>query len=264
LIASAFLWNKKIAELAEVIGANLAKLDNEDTFVLRDALWRYGVLLFRKQNHVTSQDLIALVRRLNPDSKIDCNPTVVQAKKTSKSKPLEWKIEGNFVKGSFPQITCMQCLESLPGRAIHSLEYDGYKLSVPNGSTLFVSAYKAYDLLTLTQKEKAEQMQVCYSDSKTKEVSSTLQLVWAHPTTKRKALMGSSESLDHLQLKDRSCSMEESQTFLAEFTKSAINPSYVYVHDWKPGDLVIWDNVGIWYSLTGGADSPKKLQMVVS
>jgi len=73
--------------------------------------------------------------------------------------------------------------------------------------------------------------------------------------------MANSREMDHLQVEDRSYNMEESRTLLAEFKKAALNPRYVYAHDWKSGDLVIWDNFGMWYSATGGSGNSKKLRL---
>ena len=35
---------------------------------------------------------------------------------------------------------------------------------------------------------------------------------------------------------------EDSQVLLAELTARAVRPEFVYMHMWRPGDLVIWDN----------------------
>jgi len=249
---------------AEVIGLNLAKLDDEDCFTLRDALWRYNMLLLRKQDHVTSQDQIKLAQRLNPNSRSDCQAKTIQE---IKSTSLEWKIEGSFNKASYPLINYMQCLvESTAGRSMNSVEYDGKRLIFPSGSTLFVSGYTAYDLLTQEQKDKAEKIKVHYSDSNSnkheKDASgqSSLPLVWCNPVTKRKVLTANTNDIAYLQFDDQTYSKEESRTLLTEFTKPALDPSYVYAHDWKAGDLVIWDNFGMWYSATAGKS--KKLRLV--
>ena len=62
-------------------------------------------------------------------------------------------------------------------------------------------------------------------------------LVRTHPVTGRKSLYLSSHAgtiLGH--------SMPEARIILRDLTEHATQPKYVYVHKWRPWDLVIWDN----------------------
>jgi alpha-ketoglutarate-dependent taurine dioxygenase len=63
-------------------------------------------------------------------------------------------------------------------------------------------------------------------------------LVWRHVSGRRSLLLSSSVT--------RIVGMEEreSDALLAWLTEWATQPKYVYRHQWRLGDLLIWDNTG--------------------
>jgi alpha-ketoglutarate-dependent 2,4-dichlorophenoxyacetate dioxygenase len=62
-------------------------------------------------------------------------------------------------------------------------------------------------------------------------------LVRTHPVTGRKSLYLSSHAGGILGLP-----MPEARILLRELTEHATQPRFVYVHTWRPWDLVMWDN----------------------
>ena len=63
-------------------------------------------------------------------------------------------------------------------------------------------------------------------------------LVRTHPVNGTKAVWFHPSKLDHIV----GMSPEESQEFIAEVTTHLTKPEFVYVHEWKLGDMLIWDN----------------------
>ena len=62
-------------------------------------------------------------------------------------------------------------------------------------------------------------------------------LVRTHPVTGRKSLFLSSHAGTIL-----GWSVPEARMFLRDLTEFATQPRFVYAHEWRPGDLVMWDN----------------------
>lgn len=53
--------------------------------------------------------------------------------------------------------------------------------------------------------------------------------------------------------------LQEVRNILHGFQKRVMRPEYVYAHDWKEGDLVIFHNHGVWHSITGELGDNKRL-----
>lgn len=99
-----------------------------------------------------------------------------------------------------------------------------------------------------------------------------LPLVWTHPVTGRCALMPHTRCLEALEVyedevvagsaawwawaPDRPpCEvipLDEARAWLHALTRRAVEPPLVYAHAWAPRDVVLWDNLGVWHSATGG------------
>jgi alpha-ketoglutarate-dependent taurine dioxygenase len=66
----------------------------------------------------------------------------------------------------------------------------------------------------------------------------TRRLVWTHKSGRKSLLLGHSAS--HIEGMD----IQEGRALLCRLCEWATQPQYVYSHDWKMGDLLIWDNSG--------------------
>ncbi|RYI04952.1 MAG: TauD/TfdA family dioxygenase, partial [Acetobacteraceae bacterium] len=66
--------------------------------------------------------------------------------------------------------------------------------------------------------------------------SRTQPLVWRHGSGRKSLILGSTVS--HIENMDRA----EGDALLRRLTDWATQPRYVYSHDWKVGDLLMWDN----------------------
>jgi alpha-ketoglutarate-dependent 2,4-dichlorophenoxyacetate dioxygenase len=128
----------------------------------------------------------------------------------------------------------------------------GRVVSTSGGNTEFADMRAAYDALDAATKQKVEDL-VCehsliYSRGTlgftelTPEEKAIFRpvrqrLVRTHPVTGRKSLYLSSHAGGIV-----GWPVPEARAFLRELTEHATQPAFVYVHRWRPFDLVLWDN----------------------
>ena len=120
------------------------------------------------------------------------------------------------------------------------------------GNTEFADMRAAYDALDTATKTQIEEL-VCehslmysrgslgmldYSDEERAMFRPVRQrLVRTHPVTGRKSLYLSSHAGAIVGMP-----MPEARILLRDLTEHATQPRFVYVHTWRPWDLVMWDN----------------------
>jgi alpha-ketoglutarate-dependent taurine dioxygenase len=129
------------------------------------------------------------------------------------------------------------------------------KLSTTGGDTEFCNTYAAYDDLPEGEKSALAELRVVHSAEKSQyyvnpEMSyeevkmwqqvpnKSLPLVWTHRSGRKSLLLGS--TADYVE----GLSVEESRALLARLRDWATQPQFVYHHEWRLGDLLIWDNTG--------------------
>jgi alpha-ketoglutarate-dependent taurine dioxygenase len=66
----------------------------------------------------------------------------------------------------------------------------------------------------------------------------TLPLVWKHRSGRKSLVLGATAS--HVEGMDQ----REGWALLTRLRDWATQPQFVYRHEWKLGDLVVWDNTG--------------------
>jgi xanthine dioxygenase len=80
----------------------------------------------------------------------------------------------------------------------------------------------------------------------------TLPLVWTNPVTGKRALMLHAYCIEDLLIDGRSVGdLAEVRRLLYELMRPAIAPARVYAQPWRPGDLVIFNNRGVWHTVVG-------------
>jgi alpha-ketoglutarate-dependent taurine dioxygenase len=128
-------------------------------------------------------------------------------------------------------------------------------LAPAGGETEFTNTYAAYDDLPEADKARFDGLKVehtmaaahrIYNDAPTPEQlahwakfpARIHPLVWRHRSGRRSLLLSSSVT--------RVVGMEEaeSRALLDRLMQWATRPEYVYRHEWRMGDLLIWDNTG--------------------
>jgi alpha-ketoglutarate-dependent taurine dioxygenase len=196
-----------------------------------------------------------------------------------------WHIDAALYKLHPPKVTTLLALQVPEGRA-QTVIYDdgsGDALPVLLGTTAFVSGYQAFRDLAPSQQDWALRTRARYAphpyvwirqararsnglglESEGRELRrdelppfdvdaiTTLPLVWVNPVTKEPALQVHAFCVDApitdgVEMTD----LAECRRTLHELMRPAIAPVNVYAHAWRAGDLVIFNNRGVWHSVVG-------------
>jgi len=141
-----------------------------------------------------------------------------------------------------------------------------YSMKIPScgGNTCFSNMYKAYENIPPALRRRLEGRKVLQvHDYKRRErldldkidldkVRHHEQPIFiTHPATGRKALYISRLMSARIE----GLSRAESDVALEELFEIAENPAIIYEHEWRLGDLVIWDN---WCSIHARKDFPRE------
>ena len=227
------------------------------------ALERYGVLLF-PQIGLDDEEQVAFSRNLGdvipqgpkrPDGsqevvfKITLDPEVNRSAEYLKA-TIDWHIDGLFEEGPPPRATMLS--------AKH--------LSTTGGQTEFCNTYAAYDDLPAEERRHCESLRVVHSleasNRKTNpnptpeelarwreaEVQRARSgrigekehpLVWRHRTGRKSLVLGM--SVDHVV----GMPAGDSRALVEKLTTHATRRENVYRHEWRVGDLLLWDNCGV-------------------
>lgn len=127
-----------------------------------------------------------------------------------------------------------------------------YALAIPStgGDTLFASMYAAYDGLPDRLKQRLEGLQGAFTYGGRRKSNALLNeedrdwvpvfhpIVRTHPETGRKALYFDPGKI----LRIEGMEPAESEAVIEELTERMIQPDAQYRHQWRKGDIVIWDN----------------------
>jgi len=130
------------------------------------------------------------------------------------------------------------------------------RLAPVGGQTEFCNTYAAYDSLPGPEKQMLDHLKVVHSPEaaqrhvtpepsyvelqtwRKRVAANTLPLVWKHRSGRKSLVLGVTAA--YVVGK----SWEDSAELLCRLRDHATRPHLVYRHEWKVGDLVIWDNTG--------------------
>jgi alpha-ketoglutarate-dependent taurine dioxygenase len=213
-----------------------------------EALEANGALVFRGL-HLDDEAQVAFSRKLGTVEKLgrgdnpeiflvtlnpDRNPAAAYLKGT-----FDWHIDG--------------CTDDIP---IMATMLSAHAVADSGGETEFASSYQAYEALSDEEKAHCESLRVVH----TIEASQRLQnpnpspealemmrqrpakehpLVWTHRSGRKSLVLGA--TADYVVDMDPA----ESRALLDDLLARATTPERVYHHEWKVGDVVVWDNRGV-------------------
>jgi alpha-ketoglutarate-dependent taurine dioxygenase len=196
-----------------------------------------------------------------------------------------WHMDAALYELHPPKVTTLLAL-TVPEGPEQTVLYDddsGDELRVPLGTTAFVSGSAAFERLTPAQQDFALRTHARYAPhpyvwmkhararsnglglySEGRELPrgelprfeeskiTTLPLVWKNPLTGRPSLQLHAYCVESLLVDGVSVgNLEECRRLLYDLMRPAIAPARVYAHPWQPGDLVIFNNRGVWHSVVG-------------
>jgi taurine dioxygenase len=231
---------------AEIIGADLRRIDDAAFAAIHRAWIDHQVLLFRGQ-HLTDLDLIAFSRRFGD---LDHAPIQENGQRIANGMPEIYVVSnviengvaiGSLGYGEAVWHTDMSYLTAPPKASML------YALEIPpaGGDTSFVDMYAAFEALPESLRQRAMGLRVKHdgtynsggyvrqgvtpTDDPRLAPGTLHPLVCTHPESGRMAWL---EGFD----------LAESDALLNEIWDFATQRQFVWTHQWQVGDLVLWDN----------------------
>jgi taurine dioxygenase len=240
---------------AEIRGLGIAPIADSITLsALRTAWLKYGVLLFRGLSDVGADEFISFARQFGEPElhdqvqfTLEGYPTIALVSNIQR--------EGRYIgatKAGRNWHSDSQYLRVPPSGSIL------YASKVPpmGGDTLFANTAIAYDELPHSLKQRIRTVRVTYSrvrayaqahpdrppltDAEIANLPDVEHpLVRTHPETGRQSLY-----IGGVQHGGRIIGMpiKESDLLLEDLRAHATQERFVYRHEWRDGDLIIWDN----------------------
>ena len=235
---------------AELRGIDVTRLDEAAFARVRDAWFEHGILVLRDQR-LREEDLVAFSRRfgkleihvrreyLSPD-----HPEVLYVSNIVENGRRVGILSDHEVGWHYDQIY-------LPRPAVGSCLY-ATRLPSSGGETSFADMAAAYDALPRETRERIDGAEANQSyayfnagnsvptneeqTARTPDV--THPLVRTHPVTGRKALYVCPGMTTHIV----GLAADESAALLEELYAWSTREAFVYRHEWRHGDAVLWDN----------------------
>jgi taurine dioxygenase len=273
---------------AEISGVDLSTPLADDAFTqVSRAFFDNEVVVFRNQR-LTPEQHIAFTRRFGPleahvrkesrladhdeifvlSNKLDANGKAIGAQDAGRywHSDLSYKREPSLLS------------------ALYAVEIP-VKNGVTLGTTYFASTTAAYNALSPQLKERVERLRNVHSyrEYRLKNYAAqqedmrrgirTVQefaptpeqlasvpdievpVVRVHPVTGRKCLFVNEGHTSHLTGMTRA----ESDALLAELYAHITQPEFVYGHEWRVGDLLMWDNIAVQHKATFDYDPLPRL-----
>jgi taurine dioxygenase len=240
---------------AEVQGVDLRALDAASFAAIHQAWLEHQVLLFRDQA-LSDDDLVAFSRRFG---ELDEAPVQETGRRFVEGHPEIYVVSnvlqdgvaiGSLGAGEAVWHTDMSYLPSPPKASVL------YALEVPEsgGDTSFCSMYTAWDTLPDAVRRRVGGARVKHdgtynsggytrqgvipTDDPRTSPGTLHPLVYVHPETGRKGLYLGRRRNAYIE----GMSLEESGALLDEIWASATRDALTWRHQWRAGDLVLWDN----------------------
>ena len=241
---------------SEVIGLDTSRPDALDDGTV-DELWdmvaERGLLLFRGQSLDHDQH-IAFTKRLGPLADVG-----IITRYSVKGYPDIYMVTNKKIDGvraetwnSARKWHSDQSFMEKPARG--SVFYCAECPAV-GGDTMFANLYQAYEALSDGLKATLETLRAFHSvfnsnyneqrgrqafteEERKKAPGAFHPVVKTHPTTGRKCLYISEDLVNCFD----GWTIAESAPLLRYLFDHSVQPAFTYRHQWKPGDLVFWDN----------------------
>ena len=240
---------------AEVQGVDLRQVDAATFEGILQAWHAHGALLFRQQT-LSDAELIAFSRKFGD---LDHAPVQETGRRYVEGHP-ELYVVSNVVENGVPigslgagEATWHTDMSYLPDPPKASMLY---ALEVPprEGDTSFCTMYGAWEALPAELKARLRGARVKHdgtynsggylrqgvtpTDDPREAPGAVHPLVCRHPATGRPHLYLGRRRNAYIE----GLSLEESEALLDRIWSIATDPSLVWTHHWRVGDLVLWDN----------------------
>jgi alpha-ketoglutarate-dependent taurine dioxygenase len=204
-----------------------------------------GVLLFRELNLTDEQqvDFARMLGRLREEGQAGIFKITLDKKLNAGADYLR----GSFLwhlDGTHDEVPILASLLS------------GRKLSLAGGQTEFANSHAAYDELPQETKDRIDGLRVIHSVEVSMRRAGVEaspanlaywrsmperihKLVWTHQSGRKSLVIGCHAS--HVE----GMELEEGRRLLQNLLDWTTQPKFVYRHEWRVGDLLIWNNTGV-------------------
>ncbi len=229
---------------AELVGVNIAEVATSNSLFepVHQAFLRYGILLFRNQK-IGPEEHIAFSRRFGP---LDRHEELADKRRADFPEILKVT---NEPEGGRPSPTAYTgqhwhsdmsfSVQPALGSVLH-----GIRLPRVGGDTMFANMYMAYDTLSDRMQRLIDGLYGVQfhgaqnADRALKSGKTVAQpAVRVHPETGRKALYVNDKCICFEGMTE-----EESAPLLKFLCRHATRPEFVYRHQWRVDDVILWDN----------------------
>jgi taurine dioxygenase len=273
---------------AEISGVDLSAPLDDDTFAqVAKAFFDNEVVVFRDQRLTPAQQ-VAFTRRFGPleahvrkESRLaDHDEIFILSNKVDAS----GKAIGAQDAGRYWHSDLSYKREPSMLSALYAVEVP-VKDGVPLGNTYFASTTAAYEALSPAMKQRVDGLRNVHSyreyriknyaaqqedmrrgvrtvqehaptpEQLASVPDTEMAVVRVHPVTGRKGLFINEGHTSHLTGMPRA----ESDALLAELYAHITQPEFMYAHSWRPGDLLMWDNIAVQHKATFDYDPLPRL-----
>jgi len=257
---------------AEIRGVNLAEPLGDNVFaIIERAYDEHGVIFFRDQKIIPPQQ-VAFTRRFGEIEynifgerwSVEGSPEIVVVSNvTEDGKPIGVKRAGENWHSDM-------CYTPRPPRGTMLYAHETPVLQgLPLGDTEFASAAAAWDALPATMRDFLAGRRATFDFVGRKRAFPPTQaeidrnppvthpIARTHPRTGRKCLYVMRDDCTGIEgLAD-----DEAEALITALADHIVKPAFIYRHQWRPGDLLMWDNCTVQHRAIQDYDLPQRRLM---
>jgi len=257
---------------AEISGVNLAQpLDNATFAAIENAYNTRGVIFFRDQGLTPSQQ-VAFTRRFGEIEfnifgerwSVAGNPEIVVISNiTEENRPVGVRRAGENWHSDM-------CYTARPprGTMLYAIEIPEL-LGLTLGDTEFASAQAAWEALPDPIRYRIEGRRAVFDFTGRKRAFPPSQdeidrnppvmhpIVRTHPFTGKKCLYIMRDDCTGIE----GLEGDEAEALITALADHIVKPAFVYRHQWRPGDLLMWDNCTVQHRAVQDYDLPQRRLM---
>lgn len=257
---------------AEIRGVDLAQPLDDATFAaIEHAYDQHGVIFFRDQR-ITPPQQVAFTRRFGEIAfnifserwSVPGSPEIVVVSNiTEDGRPVGIRRAGENWHSDM-------CYTARPprGTMLHALEVPTlFGLSL--GDTEFASAAAAWDALPEALRHRIEGRRAVFDFTGRKRAFPPSQteiernppvrhpIARTHPRTGRQCLYVMRDDCTGIE----GMETEEAEALIAALADHIVKPGFIYRHQWRPGDVLMWDNCTVQHRAIQDYDMPQRRLM---
>jgi taurine dioxygenase len=257
---------------AEIRGVDLAEPIDDATFAaIERAYDEHGVIFFRGQR-ITPPEQVAFTRRFGAIEfnifgerwSVPGSPEIVVVSNiTEDGRPIGVRRAGENWHSDM-------CYAARPprGTMLYALEVPEL-LGLTLGDTEFASAAAAWDALPDAIRHRLEGRQAIFDFCGRKRAFPPTQaekdryppvrhpIARTHPRTGRKCLYVMRDDCTGIE----GIAPEEAEALIAALADHIVKPAFVYRHQWRQGDVLMWDNCTVQHRAIQDYDMPQRRLM---